>query len=40
MHLKVYKGDITKISVDGIVNAANSSLLGAVEWTAPFTGRQ
>ena len=28
MHLKVYKGDITKLKVDVIVNAANSSLLG------------
>lgn len=28
MHLKVYKGDITKLAVDVIVNAANSSLLG------------
>ncbi len=28
MQLKVYKGDITKLKVDAIVNAANSSLLG------------
>jgi len=28
MRLKVYKGDITKLAVDAIVNAANSSLLG------------
>lgn len=28
MHLKVYKGDITKLAVDAIVNAANSSLFG------------
>ncbi len=28
MQLKVYKGDITKLEVDAIVNAANSSLLG------------
>ncbi len=28
MRLKVYKGDITKLKVDAIVNAANSSLLG------------
>ncbi len=27
MQLKVYKGDITKLKVDAIVNAANSSLL-------------
>jgi len=28
MQLKVYKGDITKLETDAIVNAANSSLLG------------
>lgn len=28
MHIKVLKGDITKLNVDAIVNAANSSLLG------------
>lgn len=28
MHIKVIKGDITKLEVDVIVNAANSSLLG------------
>lgn len=28
MQLKVYKGDITKLKVDAVVNAANSSLLG------------
>ncbi len=28
MNISVIKGDITKLSLDGIVNAANSSLLG------------
>lgn len=28
MHIKVLKGDITKLQVDAIVNAANGSLLG------------
>ena len=28
MHIKVLKGDITKLGVDAIVNAANESLLG------------
>lgn len=28
MHIKVLQGDITKLKVDAIVNAANSSLLG------------
>ena len=28
MNIELVKGDITKIEVDGIVNAANSSLLG------------
>lgn len=28
MHIEVYKGDITTVSADAIVNAANTSLLG------------
>ncbi|MCD8148672.1 MAG: macro domain-containing protein, partial [Clostridiales bacterium] len=28
MHIKVLKGDITKLKVDAIVNAAKNSLLG------------
>jgi O-acetyl-ADP-ribose deacetylase (regulator of RNase III) len=35
--LEVVKGDITKIKVDAIVNAANSSLMGEVAWMELFT---
>ena len=34
----VVVGDITKLAVDAIVNAANPSLLGVVGWTGPSTG--
>jgi len=33
------EGDITQLSVDAIVNAANTSLLVAVVWMGRFIGR-
>lgn len=39
MELRAVTGDITKLQVDAIVNAANTSLLEAAGWTGPFTGR-
>ncbi|WP_311181779.1 hypothetical protein [Hymenobacter volaticus] len=33
----LYRGDITGVDTDAIVNAANSSLLGVAALTGPFT---
>ena len=38
--IQVVQGDITKLDCDGIVNAANRSLLGAAVWMVPSTGQQ
>lgn len=37
--IETLHADITTLDVDGIVNAANSSLLGAAEWMVRFTGQ-
>lgn len=38
--IQVHTGDIMKLDVDAIVNAANTSLLGGAASTAPFIARQ
>lgn len=37
--IKVVEGDITKVKVDAIINAANTTLMGAVVSMVPSTGQ-
>lgn len=39
MKITLVRGDITEQEVGAVVNAANSSLLGAAGWTARSTAR-